>query len=84
MLLCMGLKICLDEDLYRFLASVHFHSDRVVAKIYLMPTTVLASNNGIRHLLPLSVTNIVQAFKARPAPSQKNRREKRNDPRVNH
>jgi hypothetical protein len=36
-LLCMGLKICLDEDLYRFLAGVHFHSDRVVAKIYLMP-----------------------------------------------
>ena len=53
MLLCMGLKICLDEDLYRFLAGVHFHSDRCVAKIYLMATTVLASNNSVRHFLPL-------------------------------
>jgi hypothetical protein len=44
MLLCMGLKICLDEDFHGFLAGVHFHSDRVIAKIYLMPTTVLASN----------------------------------------
>jgi hypothetical protein len=50
----MGLKICLDEDLYRFLAGVHFHSDRVIAKIYLMPTTVLASNNGVRHFPPPS------------------------------
>ena len=51
MLLCMGLKICLDEDLYRFLAGIHFHSDRVVAKVYLMPTTVLPSNNRMRHFL---------------------------------
>jgi hypothetical protein len=51
MLLCMGLKICLDEDLYRFLAGIYFHSDRVVAKVYLIPTTVLPSNNRMRHFL---------------------------------
>jgi hypothetical protein len=51
MLLCMGLKICLDEDLYRFLAGIHFHSDGCLAKIYLMPTTVLPSNNRMRHFL---------------------------------
>ena len=33
--LCMGLKICLDEDLYGFLTGVHFHSNRVVAELYL-------------------------------------------------
>jgi hypothetical protein len=52
MLLCMGLKIRLDEDLYGLLAGVHLHSDRCVAKIYLMATTVLASNNRVRHFLP--------------------------------
>ena len=57
MLLCMGLKICLDEDFYRFLAGVYLHSDRCVAKIYLMATTVLASNNRMRHFLPLSEGN---------------------------
>jgi hypothetical protein len=54
MLLCIGLKICLDEDLYGLLAGVHFHSDRRIAKIYLMATTVLPSNNRVRHVLPLS------------------------------
>src|ERR1700730_17725674 len=54
MLLCMGLKICLDEDFYGLLAGVHFHSDRCVAKIYLMATTVLPSNNRMCHFpLPL-------------------------------
>ena len=46
-----GFKIRLDEDLYGLLAGVHFHSDRCVAKIYLMATTVLASNNRMRHIL---------------------------------
>ena len=57
MLLCMGLNIRLDEDLYGSLAGVHFHSNRCVAEIYLMPTTVLPSNNRVRHVLPLSEGN---------------------------
>jgi hypothetical protein len=52
MLLWMGLKICLDEDFYGFLAGVYLHSDRCAAKIYLMATTVLASNNRVRHFPP--------------------------------
>ena len=50
--LCMRFKISLDKDLYSFLAGIHFHSDRCVAKIYFMTTTVLASNNRMRRVLP--------------------------------
>jgi hypothetical protein len=47
-------KICFHKDLYSFLAGIHFHSDRCIAKIYFMTTTVLASNNRMRHFPPLS------------------------------
>jgi hypothetical protein len=63
MLLWMGLKIRLDEDLYGLLAGVHFHSDRCVAKIYLMATTVLASNNRVRHFLPQNMLLALHPWK---------------------
>ena len=71
MLLCMGLQICLDENLYGFLAGVYLHSDRCVAKIYLMATTVLASNNSVRHFPPLRRLRSVDSHEPRSAPGRK-------------
>jgi hypothetical protein len=56
-LLRMGLKIRLDEDLYGLLAGLHFHSDRCILEIYLVATTVLSSNNCVRHVIPSYPTN---------------------------
>jgi len=68
--LCMRFKICLDKDLYGFFAGVHSHSDRCVAKIYFMTTTVLASNNRMRHFpAPICrhVTNMLLVLQTRSA-----------------
>jgi hypothetical protein len=49
----MRLEVCLDEYLHRFLAGVHFDPERRIAKINLVATTILSSDNRMRHdLLP--------------------------------
>jgi hypothetical protein len=50
----MGLKIGLDENLDGLVAGVNFDADRRIPEIDFVPTTIVSTNNRVRHsvLLP--------------------------------
>jgi hypothetical protein len=45
----MGLKIGLDKNLDGFVAGVNFDADWCVAEIDFVPTTIVSTNNRVRH-----------------------------------
>jgi len=56
----MRLEVCLDEYLHRFLAGVHFNPKRRIAEIDLVATTVLSSDDRMRHDLRPLLNAIIQ------------------------
>jgi hypothetical protein len=45
----MGLKIGLDKNLDGLVAGVNFDADRCIAEIDFVPTTIVSTNNRVRH-----------------------------------
>jgi hypothetical protein len=48
-LLSKSLKVCLDEYLNRFIACINLNPNGRISEIYLVSSTVLSSDNGMRH-----------------------------------
>ena len=48
----MRLKICFDEYFDRLFAGVDFNANWCVTKIHFVSTTILSSDDGVRHFSP--------------------------------
>src|SRR5271169_3482397 len=62
-LLRQRLEICLDKNLDRLFAGVNLNTNRRIAKVHLVASSVLSSNDGVGHC-PVWPEN----FKSRPKP----------------
>jgi hypothetical protein len=52
----MGLEIGLDENLDGLVVGVNFDPDRRIAEIDFVPTTIVPSDDRMRHFVPAPLT----------------------------